>query len=465
MWCARKLGTSGAKARRRGVVPGVFAAFLLVALIGLAGDARLDRSTAGPAVAERWSPEVDEGRDEREPVSHKPTIAAAFSAESYRPGTVATLVAFDSAPRVSIRFYRVGAGRGRLVARDVMRGAPAGPARELGAVRRGQAIRVRLGSWPSGVYYAELTAPGGRLGYAPFVLAPAHLGEHRIAVVLPTQTWQAYNYRDDDGDGSPDTWYQGPPHTTARLYRPFENRGVPAHYRYYDEPFLRWLARNRVGADFISDAELNAFGGRRTRACIRPAHLPRAPRVRDDPRVRRGDTLPRRRGEPVVPLREQLLREDHDRARRDDPRGLVAAPGPARGRARRDPVLPQRPRRSIAARGSCERARPGAGSSAAPGSVSGDAFSSGGIEADRVDAASPRNLQVLAEIPNLFGDGRSAQMTYYRTKAGGLVFAAGAFSLACSIWQPPVSTDRREPDRRRDRGVTGTGRGRFLHGS
>ena len=30
-------------------------------------------------------------------------------------------------------------------------------------------------------------------------------------------------------------------------------------------------------------------------------------------------------------------------------------------------------------------------------------------------------------------------MTYYRTKAGGLVFAAGAFSLACSIWQPPVS--------------------------
>ena len=93
------------------------------------------------------------------------------------------------------------------------------------------------------------------------MLAPAHLGEHRIAVVLPTQTWQAYNYRDDDGDGSPDTWYQGPPHTTARLYRPFENRGVPAHYRYYDEPFLRWLARNRVGADFISDAELNAFGG------------------------------------------------------------------------------------------------------------------------------------------------------------------------------------------------------------
>ena len=49
------------------------------------------------------------------------------------------------------------------------------------------------------------TAAGARVGYAPFVLRPNRLGEHRVAVVMPTQTWQAYNFRDDNGDGQPDT--------------------------------------------------------------------------------------------------------------------------------------------------------------------------------------------------------------------------------------------------------------------
>jgi hypothetical protein len=44
---------------------------------------------------------------------------------------------------------------------------------------------------------------------------------------------------------------------------------------------------------------------------------------------------------------------------------------------------------------------------------------------------------VLARIPNIFGDGRSAEMTYYQ-QHGANVFAAGAFTLAGSVWQPPV---------------------------
>ena len=43
----------------------------------------------------------------------------------------------------------------------------------------------------------------GRFG--PFVVRPARLGQHRVAVVLPTLTWQAYNLRDDDGDGTGDS--------------------------------------------------------------------------------------------------------------------------------------------------------------------------------------------------------------------------------------------------------------------
>jgi len=39
---------------------------------------------------------------------------------------------------------------------------------------------------------------------------------------------------------------------------------------------------------------------------------------------------------------------------------------------------------------------------------------------------------VVARIPDLMGPGYTADMTYYRTAAGGEVFAAGAFTLAGS---------------------------------
>ena len=68
----------------------------------------------------------------------------------------------------------------------------------------------------------------------------------------------------------------------------------------------------------------------------------------------------------------------------------------------------------------------------------GDAFGSGSIEIDQTSAASPRGTQVLAEIPNLFGPGFTAQMTYYETARGAKVFAAGAFTLAGAIGRPDV---------------------------
>lgn len=36
---------------------------------------------------------------------------------------------------------------------------------------------------------------------------------------------------------------------------------------------------------------------------------------------------------------------------------------------------------------------------------------------------------MLAEMPNLFGPGYTAQMSYYETRSGAKVFAAGAFTL------------------------------------
>ena len=67
------------------------------------------------------------------------------------------------------------------------------------------------------------------------------------------------------------------------------------------------------------------------------------------------------------------------------------------------------------------------------------ASAAAGIEIDRTAADSPRGVQVLAEIPNLFGPGFTAQMTYYETPRGAKVFAAGAFTLAGAPGKPVVS--------------------------
>ena len=67
-------------------------------------------------------------------------------------------------------------------------------------------------------------------------------------------------------------------------------------------------------------------------------------------------------------------------------------------------------------------------------------FGSGGIEIDATTEDSPKSVRVLAQIPNLYGPGFTAEMTYYETPVGAKVFAAGAFSLADSVWEQAVNT-------------------------
>ena len=83
-------------------------------------------------------------------------------------------------------------------------------------------------------------------------------------------------------------------------------------------------------------------------------------------------------------------------------------------------------------------------------SANGDRFGSFGIEIDTRTADSPRGLRVLARIPDVFGPGRSAEMTYFTTavspgaalrwrkaastdwSAGGL----GAWGCVCRLRRP-----------------------------
>ena len=70
----------------------------------------------------------------------------------------------------------------------------------------------------------------------------------------------------------------------------------------------------------------------------------------------------------------------------------------------------------------------------------GDTFGVYGIEVDARTPSSPPGTRVLAHIPDIFGPGKSAEMTYYTTPAGAKVFSAGVMNFGGSALWPIVST-------------------------
>src|SRR6266536_3609314 len=154
---------------------------------------------AGLSAGVAHTPETLSARSYAQPA--RPGIAAAFGRESYGPNSLGSLKLFGGGRSLSIQIFHAGVERGHTRRRDVMNGVPVSKRTRLGSRKPGTHVGVRIGAWPSGLYFAKLSAPSGRVGYAPFVVRPRRVGVHRIAVVLPTQTWQAYNFRDDDDDG------------------------------------------------------------------------------------------------------------------------------------------------------------------------------------------------------------------------------------------------------------------------
>ena len=366
--------------------------------------------------------------------STRPTIEAAFARESYRPGAPAKLVIFSGRVRgVSIRMFRAGTETGRLLARDVMRGSAVTPIRRIGTVWRGKSVWVAAPRAPSGLYYARLTA-GKRVGFAPFVLRPRRLGEHRVAEVLPTLSWQAYNLRDDDGDGEGDTWYvnQQTKHT-ARLYRPYLDRGVPPNYKYYDEPFLRWLTRTEREVDYLAQSDVVRAGSRRLAAAydllIFSGHHEYVTRQEYDAvegfRNRGGNLmfLSANNFYREVVIRSGVMHRGLTWRELGRPEAALMGvqyikndDGEHRG-----PYVVRRVS-GVAWLFAGTRLRVGS------------RFGNAGIEIDKSSPSSPRGTKVVAELPNLMGPGLTGQMTYYE-RGGAKVFAAGAFTFAgASLW-------------------------------
>src|SRR5437764_6828691 len=233
---------------------------LLILLLSASLLALSSASTIPPPAGEQ---DEIEGRAPT-PEELRPSVEAAFADESYRPGSVASLRIFNRASGVRMQLFRISAEASPTIGRSEMQGVPVTEATWVGSGRR--IVHVPIGDWRSGLYFARLDAADGRAGFAPFVLRPRVLGEHPVAVVMPTLTWQAYNLRDDNGDGRGDSWYANWNVHTVRLARPFLNRGVPYNFHSYDLPFLEWLDRTGKQVDVLSQADLEATSSSRALA-------------------------------------------------------------------------------------------------------------------------------------------------------------------------------------------------------
>jgi hypothetical protein len=381
----------------------------------------------------------------RAPVVRVLGVEAAFRARSYTPGKIARMRVSADAHVLAVQIFRSGPEEGNTNRPDEMKGVAMAPPRRIKWDKlrnRTGTITVRLGDWPSGLYFARLITSDGRRGFAPFIIRPATFGAtSRVAVVLPTNTWQAYNFRDTDGDGWGDTWYAGgnPP---VELDRPFLNRGVPPFFRRYDLGFLRWLHATGKSPDFLSEEDLGRFDSVALRRIydlvIFPGHTEyvtdHAYTIIEKFRdlggnliflsannffwkvSRRGNqirrvALWRNLGRPEVRVLGSQYRANDDGKRQ----GLFVVTG-----AEVAPWFFN-------------------GTGLGNGSTIGDEIGGYGIEIDATTLDSPPATHVLAMIPDLFGAGVTAQMTYYESPTGARVFNAGALDFGGSVWFcPPI---------------------------
>src|SRR2546428_2819516 len=195
------------------------------------------------------------------PVVRVQGIDAGFTKRSYAPGETAELRLATDARLLSLQVFAYQSP-GRPSEQDVKTSgvAKTGPIRVDWSAHRdrpGLLRVVRAGDWASGLYFLRAKAADGRVGYAPFIVRPRRLGTHRVAVVLATNTWAAYNFADADGDGWGDSWYVTARHRSVDLRRPFLDFGLPFRFHDWDLEFVAWLNRSGKSVDFLSDDDLD----------------------------------------------------------------------------------------------------------------------------------------------------------------------------------------------------------------
>jgi hypothetical protein len=350
-------------------------------------------------------------------------LRAAFDARSYFPGATARLRVTAKPGRLVEQIFQVGANP---PARNAMTGAPVVPASELKWPAGGPGtVTIPIGSWPSGLFFARVSQ-GDSLAFAPFIVKSRPLGASRVAVVLPTNTWQAYNFRDSDHNGFGDTWYADPGVHSVDLTRPYLHHGVPSQLN----GVMRWLASRGMHPDVFADDDLNVMTGAQL------AHL-------YDLVVFAGheEYVTQHAFSTIKRYRDlggnlAFLSANNLYARVTVRAGRMRCLGHFRDIGEPEAAIAGVQYVNWFQGKYASRAFVVRSLAAAPwlfrgtGLRVGDRFGfSYGVEIDATAASSPSGTRVIGELPDIFGPGETAQMTYYQTARGAKVFAAGAMNF------------------------------------
>ena len=151
-----------------------------------------------------------------------PRFTAVFSSTSYAPGGIATLRVTTPVKNLDLQILRAGAERAWSSV-----GRPWGPEQHIRFRRAGvNLVRVRLGAWTSGLYFARLTTSVGKTrvrtrrsscGRTSGGGAASRSCCRRTAGRPTTSSTSAR-------DGRGDSWYVDPKRQHVQLGRPFARR-------------------------------------------------------------------------------------------------------------------------------------------------------------------------------------------------------------------------------------------------
>jgi len=356
----------------------------------------------------------------------------------YLPGQTAVVSIATDARRLELAVlsFRIGTGTpdARTTARPI---APPVALSWRGHRNAPASVRIRIGDWPSGLYFVRVRSVDGRIGYAPFVVRPRVLGLNRIAVVLSTNTWQAYNFDDANGDGWGDSWYVNGAFRTVDIQRPYLDYGVPYRFRDFDAGIIGWLA-SRGSLDYLTDLDLEHVQSADTLAAkydliVFPGHEEYVTAHEFDLIRRYRDLGGNLMFLSANNLFWKVVFHGHKMRRVGQWRAFGLPEASVVGV------------QYVASNYGAVQAPYIADTSGAPwafagtGLATGDRFGRYGYEIDMRSPASPPGTVVLGSAPDLMGPGKTAEMTYYETPKGAKVFAGGALNFAASVADPAVA--------------------------